>query len=334
MLFKRYNMRCFLVGILLFIIALISCPNHEPERIYYDEWYPYKPFSAGAELVYSMDITESLGKYTGEVKANQHDIAVHDDYVYIRTGYVKIRTYELIQIYDKNTPEHIRTVEIDFGSMPNWSGFYGGLVVTDDFSLILINSQTDLISWPNVNQLLDFNHPYFLFIDLNTGEYEIVDAEEALGVPLESRVKTLAGFDKENGLFWLREGLYDESLFHFYGFDRETRSFTPHGTKNGFAAGWYYSYYNAQAVAIHGSTIWSGFIGEIWDAELERRNIDNPQRRLQTIKIMHLGLHKHVQNIPARFAFDGEYIYLTVNDRFEGSDRIKLLKIKPIDDNL
>jgi len=81
--------------VILFFL-LISCnPNDDINN----DYYKYDPGSAGAELIFSKDITESF-KYkwmsnNGEVTFfteidvfdNVHDIAVHGDYVYIRTAY-------------------------------------------------------------------------------------------------------------------------------------------------------------------------------------------------------------------------------------------------------
>lgn len=319
--------RIFLLFPVIFL--LFSCP--EPEHIDqdFDEWYKYDPRTAAAEIIQSMDITESFeyNNTIGEVRAGVHDIAVHGDFIYIRNAW-------FIQIYDKNTMEYIRTVEMDLKQLPIYgTGRFGGLVVTDDFVLILVNTPFDLsqLQWPPNSswQMSLYNHPHFLLVDLDTGCFEIVNAEEALGIPLKTSEKVLAGFDKENGLFWVRQGVYNESIFYFYHYNKETASFVFHDKKNGFAVGDYWSSYHAQAVTIHGSTVWSGYIGDVWNAKMEKRDIDDPQKYLHVIDINYLGLHKHVLNLPTRFAFDGEHIYLTVIDLLKGNYKVKLLKIQP-----
>ncbi|WP_461255828.1 hypothetical protein [Treponema sp. R80B11-R83G3] len=316
----------------IIFILLISCnPNDDINN---DDYYKYDPNSAGAELILSRDITESfevkwMSKYgevtfytKNDVIDNVHDIAVHGDYVYIKTS-------SFIHIYDKNTLEYIKTVEMDFKEKSIYvnrivinARQYGGFIVTDDFAIMLYNSTLDLLD-QNSSSFFNFYRPYILYIDLETGEFEIADAAEELQISLDSKVLTFMGFDKENGLYWFRKSDNNESMFYFFRFDAETQSFIFQETKKGFVLDW--SNYKFQ-VAIHGSMLWRGcYIHDIREVGLEKCDIDNLQKRLQVIIINHLGLRKDNSNLPARFAFNGEHIYLTVMDK----TNVKLLKIKP-----
>jgi len=227
----------------------------------------------------------------------------------------------ILLIYNKNTFEHIKTIELDRYSRSTKSG---GLIITDDFAIMLVNSMSDLLE-PDNSPRLDFIRPYISYIDLETGKLETTDASEALQVSLDSKLLTLAGFDKENKLYWFRKGAYtydDESIFYFFRFDAVTQSFISQGTKNGLDV----DSCDRFQVVIHGSTVWNGcYVRDIREVGLAKRDIDNPQNILQVILINHLGLHKYSDNGPYRFAFDGEYIYLTVKDQ----GAVKLLKIKP-----
>lgn len=316
--------RMYMLLVFFLSLFLPSC--------YYYEYLPriidrvqYNPSLAGATVVQRFEFTGALafiGSYIYYFMDNHYDLAVHGDSVYLWVN-------RQIMIFDKDTMEHKRNVVLRFFDLERpevYGGFLnlGSLVVTDNFSLMLCTGKwasPPLSGYESIQ-------PHVLSIDLETGNLEVLDPQITFGIELGTNA--IMGFDRENGLLWVRQGGFGESVFQFFSYDDETGAFTQQGTKNGFAVG-SINQYHAQRVALHGSTAWSGYIGNIWDARrMEKRDIDNPEVLLRFIDILSLGLTREILNIPIRFAYDAPYIYLLVTDyTSDGYYRAAMLKLLP-----
>ena len=283
----------------------------------------YNPEKAGAVIAEYFDITNKI------VFPNKYDFLERYGHVKIKSfyditefkGIIYIHIEGIIYLFNKKTMQKLTEIAIIFPDFLNINFRSLGLIVTKNNVLLICGDQTKP------------PYPSYLFsINLSSGKAVLLDWEETFGLqPLFLTNRPMIGYNKQNGLFWLR---IEESSasgtkcgFHFFQYDEKTKSFMRKnvekapimvGKKNQTGIWWAF---------INGNAVWyNGYAGpntanDIWDVGIDLRSIDDPENSIHFIDVEYLG----TLSLPLSIIYDEPYIWIMA----ERDDQIQMLKLLP-----
>jgi hypothetical protein len=306
--------------LILTIFSLCNCIDYND----YSKRRPYNPQKAGAKIIKSYDITDSIW-YHFNAYADIIDIKYFFD-LFDDEEFIYIRTQNNIFVFDKQTM--IKTKEIEIQIPVSAPYYISQDLEMDNYQGFSIINDFALIQFPDPVKNSDgFFYPQLLTINLNNGEMKILDKAEIFDIEVRSIFPPLMGYDKANELLWLCLGEDGKSYIYFFSYNKTDKIFK-FQKKTGISFFYILFDYRATAVTINDNEFWNFYYVFPQSAFIEKRNLNNPEDSLCKISVEHLGvdfLYLEERVRPGNIIYDPPYIWVLVVK----NERIQMLKLLP-----